>query len=35
MVKLKFIIKDNYLVLRISECADARIYTIGIFILKL
>ena len=27
MVKLKFIIKDNSLVLRVSECADARIYT--------
>ena len=27
MVKLKFIIKDNSLVLRISEGADARIYT--------
>ena len=27
MVKLKFIIKDSSLVLRISECADARIYT--------
>lgn len=27
MVKLKFIIKDKSLVLRISECVDACIYT--------